>query len=76
MVKVKDVKHDKTVRKSFSKIGDAMEMPNLIKVQLDSYNWFLKEGLGEVLREVSPIEDYLGNLVIEFLNYRMEEKTK
>ena len=76
MVKVKDVKHDKTVRKSFSKIGDAMEMPNLIKVQLDSYNWFLKEGLGEVLREVSPIEDYSGNLVLEFLNYRMEEKPK
>ncbi len=76
MVKVKDVKHDKTVRKSFSKIGDAMEMPNLIKVQLDSYNWFLKEGLGEVLREVSPIEDYSGNLVLDFLNYRMEEKPK
>ena len=74
MVKVKDVKHDKTVRKSFAKIGDAMEMPNLIKVQLDSYNWFLNEGLGEVLKEVSPIEDYSGNLTLDFLDYRIEEK--
>ena len=55
MVKVKDVKHEKTTRKSFSKIGDFIEMPNLIKVQRDSYEWFLNEGLGEVLREVSPI---------------------
>ena len=74
MVKVKDVKHDKTVRKSFAKIGDAMEMPNLIKVQLDSYNWFLNEGLGEVLKEVSPIEDYSGNLTLDFIGYRFEDK--
>ena len=57
MVNVKDVKHEKTTRKSFSKIGDFIEMPNLIKVQKDSYEWFLNEGLGEVLKEVSPIED-------------------
>ncbi len=76
MVKVKDVKHNKTVRKSFSKIGDFIEMPNLIKVQKDSYNWFIEEGLGEVLKEVSPIEDYSQNLSLEFLDYRMDEKTK
>ncbi len=58
MIEVKDVKHEKTTRKSFSKIGDFREMPNLIKVQRDSYEWFLNEGLGEVLREVSPIIDY------------------
>ncbi len=76
MVEVKDVKHDKTTRKSFSKIGDFIEMPNLIKVQKDSYNWFIEEGLGEVLREVSPIIDYSENLVLEFLDYHMDEKTK
>ncbi len=73
---VKDVKHEKTVRKSFSKIGDFIEMPNLIKVQKDSYEWFLNEGLGEVLKEVSPIEDYSENLVLDFLDYRMEDKPK
>ena len=76
MVKVKDVKHNKTIRKSFSKIGDFIEMPNLIKVQKDSYNWFIEEGLGEVLKEVSPIEDYSQNLRLDFLDYRMDEKTK
>ena len=76
MVNVKDVKHEKTTRKSFSKIGDFIEMPNLIKVQKDSYDWFLNEGLGDVLREVSPIEDYSGNLVLDFLDYRMDDKPK
>ena len=51
-------------------------MPNLIQVQKDSYNWFIEEGLGEVLRDISPIIDYSGNLVLEFLDYYMEEKTK
>ena len=76
MVNVKDVKHDKANRKSFSKIGDFIEMPNLIKVQKDSYEWFLNEGLGEVLKEVSPIVDYSENLVLEFLDYRMDEHPK
>ncbi|MBP3800522.1 MAG: DNA-directed RNA polymerase subunit beta [Clostridia bacterium] len=51
-------------------------MPNLIKVQKDSYDWFVEEGLGEVLKDISPIEDYSGNLVLEFFDYYMEEKTK
>ena len=76
MVKVKDVKHEKTTRKSFSKIGDFIEMPNLIKVQRDSYEWFINEGLGDVLRDISPIVDYSENLILEFLDYRMEEKPK
>ena len=73
---VKDVKHEKVVRKSFAKIGDSIEIPNLIQVQKDSYNWFIEEGLGEVLRDISPIIDYSGNLVLEFFDYYMEEKTK
>jgi len=73
---MKDVKHEKCVRKTFAKIGDSIEMPNFIKVQKDSYEWFLKEGLGEVLKDISPIEDYSGDLVLEFFDYYMEDKTK
>ena len=73
---LKEVKHEKCTRKTFAKIGDSIEMPNLIQVQKDSYNWFIEEGLGEVLRDISPIVDYSGNLVLEFLDYYMEEKTK
>ena len=73
---LKEIKHEKCTRKTFAKIGDSIEMPNLIQVQKDSYNWFIEEGLGEVLRDVSPIVDYSGNLVLEFLDYYMEEKTK
>ena len=51
-------------------------MPNLIQVQKDSYNWFVEEGLGEVLKDISPIIDYTGNLVLEFFDYFMEDKTK
>ena len=75
-MKLKEVKHEKCSRKTFSKIGDFIEMPNLIQVQKDSYNWFIEEGLGEVLKDISPIVDYSGNLVLEFLDYHMEEKTK
>ena len=73
---MKDIKHEKCVRKTFSKIGDSIDIPNLIKVQKDSYDWFVKEGLGEVLKDISPIVDYSGNLVLEFFDYYMEEKTK
>ena len=73
---LKEVKHEKCVRKTFAKIGDAIEMPNLIKVQKDSYDWFVEEGLGEVLKDISPIIDYTGNLVLEFFDYYMEDKTK
>ena len=73
---VKDIKHEKSTRKSFAKVGDYIDMPNLIKVQKDSYDWFIEEGLGEVLRDISPIIDYSGNLVLEFFDYYMEEKTK
>ncbi len=73
---VKDIKHEKCTRKTFAKIGDFIEMPNLIKVQKDSYDWFVEEGLGEVLQDISPIVDYSGNLVLEFFDYYMEDKTK
>ena len=75
-MKLKELKYEKTSRKNFAKVGDYIEMPNLIKVQKDSYNWFIEEGLGEVLKDISPIEDYSGNLVLEFFDYYMEDKTK
>ena len=75
-MEVKEIKHEKCSRKTFAKIGDSIEMPNLIKVQKDSYDWFVEEGLGEILKDISPIVDYSGNLVLEFLDYYMEDKTK
>ena len=75
-MKLKEIKYEKAKRKDFSKVGDFIEMPNLIKVQKDSYDWFVEEGLGEVLKDISPIEDYSGNLVLEFFDYYMEDKTK
>ena len=75
-MELKEIKYEKATRKDFSKVGDYIEMPNLIKVQKDSYDWFIEEGLGEVLKDISPIEDYSGNLVLEFFDYFMEDKTK
>ena len=73
---MKEIKHEKSTRYTFAKTGDSIEMPNFIKVQKDSYDWFIREGLGEVLKDISPIIDYSGNLVLEFFDYYMEDKTK
>ncbi len=73
---VKPVKLGRTTRMSFSKIDEALEMPNLIEVQKKSYKWFLDEGLMEVLRDVSPITDYSGNLSIEFVGYHLDSTPK
>ena len=76
MVNVKPVKLGNTERMSFGKIEEVMPMPNLIQVQKDSYQWFLDVGLKEVLRDVADITDYSGNLVLSFVDYRMEKKAK
>ncbi|MBQ9267210.1 MAG: DNA-directed RNA polymerase subunit beta [Clostridia bacterium] len=60
----------------FGKIEDVLEMPNLIQVQKDSYDWFIKKGLKEVLTECSPITDYSGKLILEFVDYHFNEETK
>ncbi len=60
-------------RHSFAKIDDAMDLPNLIHTQLNSYQWFLEQGLHEVFEEISPIEDFSENLVLEFVGYHLEE---
>ena len=62
----------KRTRKSFSRIKDVAEMPNLIEVQLDSYNWFLKEGLDEVFDDISSITNYGGNLVLRFVGFHLD----
>jgi len=71
---LKPQKLGKNERQSFSKIEAPIQMPNLIEVQKKSYEWFLKEGLPEVLRDVSPIVDYSGNLSIEFTGYSLDSK--
>ena len=72
-VNVKDVQYGRTTRKSYSKINEILEMPNLIAVQKDSYQHFKDVGLKEVFRDISPITDYSGNLVLEFVDYVIEE---
>ncbi len=66
----------KNTRMSFARIDDTLDMPNLIEVQKKSYRWFLEEGLNEVLREVSPIVDYSGNLMVEFVSYTLDDHPK
>ncbi|MCQ2354277.1 MAG: DNA-directed RNA polymerase subunit beta [Clostridia bacterium] len=76
MVKTTDQKLGKNVRRSFSKTRTTLEIPNLIEIQTKSFKWFLEEGLTEVLRDVSPIVDYSGNLSIEFVSFSMDQKPK
>ena len=70
---VKDVQHGKTTRKSFARIEEILEMPNLIEIQKKSYEWFLETGLREVFQDVSAITDYTGNLELTFLDYSLDE---
>ena len=73
---VHPVKLGKNVRMSYSKINEVIDMPNLIEIQKNSYNQFLEEGLKEVFRDVSPITDYTGNLILEFVDYSLDESPK
>jgi len=73
---VKDVSYGKIVRKSYSKISEIQDMPNLLEVQKSSYKWFLETGLREVFKDVASISDYSGNLELSFIDYSMDEKPK
>jgi len=75
-VNVKPVKRGKRTRMSFGRINEVMEMPNLIEVQKNSYKWFLDVGLSEVFRDIGEITDYSGNLVLTFVDYRMDDPPK
>ena len=61
------------VRRSYSRIKEVLELPNLIEIQTDSYKWFLDEGLREMFEEIMPIEDFAGKLSLEFVNYQLLE---
>ncbi len=73
---VKPCKLGNNIRYSFSKINEKLEMPNLIEVQKKSYEWFLEEGLKEVLEDVSPLVDYTGNLYIDFVDFTLDKTPK
>ena len=76
MVNVKATKLGTTTRMNFAEIDEVMQMPNLIEIQKNSYQWFLDVGLKEVFRDIGEITDYTGNLVLEFVDYSMDEKPK
>ena len=71
-----EIKLGKNKRMSFSRIPEKLELPNLIEVQKDSYEWFVREGLREVFRDISPITDYTGGLILEFLDYSLKDDPK
>ncbi|MCG8541453.1 MAG: DNA-directed RNA polymerase subunit beta, partial [Clostridia bacterium] len=70
------VKVGRGTRMSFSKIDEVVVMPNLIEIQKKSYEWFLKDGLMEAFMDISPIQDYTGNLILEFVNYSLDGSPK
>ncbi len=76
MVNVKEQKLGNNTRMSFSRSRFNLELPNLVEIQTKSFEWFLNEGLSEVLRDVSPITDYSGNLSIDFISYSIDTNPK
>ena len=75
-VHVHDVQLGRVTRKSFARIPEILDMPNLIEVQKKSYEWFLKEGLREVFDDADAITDYTGNLELSFIDYRLDDQPK
>ncbi len=73
---VHPIKLGKNTRMSFSRIGETLEMPNLIEIQKNSYNWFITKGLGEVFHDISHITDFSGNLILEFVDYSIDSTPK
>ena len=73
---VHPVKYGKRERMSFSRVDEVMSLPNLLDVQTSSYKWLIEEGLKEVFDDVSPIEDYSGNLILEFVDYYLSDEIK
>ena len=74
--RIKDVYYGKTLRKSFARHKEILQMPNLLEIQKKSYQWFLDKGLREVFKDVSCITDYAGNLELSFIDYSMDEAPK
>ena len=74
--RMRPIKSGKNVRMSYSGKEEVLEMPNLIGVQVNSYKWFLEEGLAEAFRDISPISDFSGKLSLEFVDYKLNEEDK
>ena len=72
----KPIKLGRKERMTFSKINEVAEMPNLIQIQTDSYDWFVREGFREVFEDISPIRDYADNLALEFIDYSLTDPPK
>ena len=72
--RIKPVKSGRNIRMSYSRQKEVLEMPNLIEVQKNSYDWFLKKGLKEVFEDISPITDYSGHLSLEFTDFSLREE--
>ena len=70
--RIRALRSGDTTRISYSKINEVLEMPNLIEVQKNSYQWFLDEGLKEVFEDISPITDFSGNLILEFIDFSLD----
>ena len=68
---MRPVKTGKGVRMTFSRQKEVLEMPNLIEIQKNSYQWFLDEGLKEVFADISPITDFAGHLSLEFVDFTL-----
>lgn len=73
---LKDVYYGRTLRKSFARHGEVLDMPNLLEIQKKSYRWFLETGLQEVFKDVATITDYAGNLELSFIDFSMDEHPK
>ncbi len=67
------VQYGRRTRRSYARINEILEVPNLIEIQQKSYDWFLEEGLREMFQDISPIQDFTGNLILEFIDYSLGE---
>ena len=74
--RMRPIKQGKNVRMSYASKDEVLEMPSLIGVQVNSYKWFLEEGLAEAFRDISPISDFIGKLSLEFVDYKLCEEDK
>ena len=74
--RMRPIQSGKNIRMSYSGKEEVLEMPNLIGVQVNSYKWFLEEGLAEAFRDISPISDFSGKLSLEFVDYKLNEEDK
>ena len=69
--RIRPIKSGRSIRMTYQRQNEVLEIPNLIEVQKDSYNWFVTDGLKEIFADISPIEDYSGKLSLEFVDFRL-----